>query len=47
MADVSKTGLNSTRLNVLTRDEMNVGAREIKNERFEFFKHLLFDTETS
>ena len=38
---------NSTKPNVFTTDEMNVGAREIKHESFQFFMHLLFDTDTS
>ena len=37
----------STKRNVFTGGEMNVGACEIKHESFQFFMHLLFDTDTS
>ena len=47
LVDISKTGLNSTKPNVFTTDEMNVGACEIKHESFQIFMHLLLDTDTS
>ena len=32
---------------MFTTGEMNVGACEIKHKSFQFFMHLLFDTDTS